>query len=166
MFDLRIWVQGSRFRVQICHFTFGVDCYLNRMISIVSVRTWGWLGWTGRLRFIFFESPFKNSLLRIFKWASIYSNWCKEPWVGLSQDPDLPSSQGSSRLSNRECSAVVLIPQESSPSTCMGLPQHSGILESSASCSALLPQFTHSKFTFSAMNSSLKLINNKNKVFF
>ena len=75
----------------------------------------------------------------------------------LSQDPALPSSQGSSILSILECSAVVLKSQASSPSSCMGLPQHSGTPGSFSSCSVLLPQFTHSKVTISAMNSSLEI---------
>jgi hypothetical protein len=87
----------------------------------------------------------------------IFLNLCEESLSRQSQDPALPSSQGSSRLSIRECSAVVLKSQASIPSTCMGLPQHSGILDSPVSCAILLPQFTHSKFTFSAMNSSLDM---------
>jgi hypothetical protein len=55
-------------------------------------------------------------------------------------DPDRPSSQGSPRSSNRVCSAVWLVWHASSPSACMGLPQHSGIFESSSSISVLLPQ--------------------------
>jgi len=31
------------------------------------------------LRIIKFESPFKNPLSRIFKWALIFSNWFEEP---------------------------------------------------------------------------------------
>jgi len=71
--------------------------------------------------------------------------------------PDLPSSQASSKSSNRECSAVVLTLQASRPLICfIGLSQHSGAFASSALVSKLFPQFSHSKTNFAVMNSSTR----------
>jgi hypothetical protein len=38
----------------------------------------GWVG-SGRWRCIYLKAHLKNRLLRIFKWALVYSNWCEEP---------------------------------------------------------------------------------------
>jgi hypothetical protein len=59
--------------------------------------------------------------------------------------PDRPSSQGSSKSSKRECSAVALKPQAfNSSDGFIALPQHSGISDSSALVSTVFPQLTHS----------------------
>jgi hypothetical protein len=79
-----------------------------------------------------------------FVWAVISGESLKMQFIQIDilhdDYPDRPSSQGSPRSSNRECSAVLLVWHASSPSACMGLPQQAGIFESSASISVLLPQ--------------------------